>query len=71
MATDAENLATIKSNYLAELAAESANPKPSYLIDGQSVQWTAYRNSLLQKVAEIDKMIAATTPFEVASRAFS
>ncbi len=66
MATDLENLATIKSNYLAALAADSTNPKKSYSIDGQSVNRDAWRESLFKRIAEIDELLtSAQGPFEV------
>lgn len=64
MATDAENIATIRSNLLAALATESANPKPSYSVDGQSVSWTEWRAGILKQIADLDALGAATTPFE-------
>ena len=68
MATNAENIATIKANYLTELATESANPKVSYSIDGQSVSWNEYRASLLAAIKELDVMLAAAQgPVEAVS----
>ena len=68
MATNAENIATIKANYLTELATESANPKTSYSIDGQSVSWNEYRASLLAAIKELDVMLAAAQgPVEAVS----
>ena len=67
MATDIQNIATIKSNLLAALATESANPKPSYSIDGQNVDWNGYRASLLKQIADLDAILAAAGgPWEVA-----
>lgn len=67
MATDAENLATIRSNILATLATESANPKPTYSIAGQNVDWNGYRNSLMQQLKDINaQMDAISGPWEVA-----
>lgn len=63
MATDAENMATVISNLLAYLATESANPKPSYSIDGQSVSWDQHRASIMQQIREMQDMAAG--PFEV------
>lgn len=71
MPSDAELLATIKSNYLAELARESEAPKPSYSIDGQSVSWDSYRDSLWAKIKEIDAQIAAAEPFEFTSQGWT
>ena len=66
MATDAENLATIRSNLISVMVTESAAPKPSYSIDGQSVSWTEYRTSLLSQIKQIDELTASTSgPWEV------
>jgi hypothetical protein len=59
MPTDAEQIATIKSNLLAALATESANPKPSYNIDGQQVDWNGYRNAILQQIMTLNNLQAA------------
>ena len=68
MATDAENIVTIRSNLLAYLATESANPKPSYSIDGQSVSWDQHRTSIMQQISELNELIAAADgPWEVES----
>jgi len=71
MPTDAEQLATIKTNTLALLADLSAHPKPSYMIDGQSVQWGAYHRMLMDQLKEVNAQIAAETPFEIHSRGFT
>lgn len=60
MATEAENIATIRANLLAALATESANPKPSYSIDGQSVDWNGYRAAILAQVAALNAVLAAS-----------
>jgi hypothetical protein len=59
MATDAEQIATIRSSLLAALATESANPKPSYNIDGQQVDWNGYRNAILQQIMTLNNLQAA------------
>jgi hypothetical protein len=67
MATDAENIATIKSNALATLAEITASPKPSYNIDGQSVSWTEYQKMLMEQVGWADGQLNNTDPFEIHS----
>jgi len=56
MATDAENIATIRSNILTALATESANPKPSYSINGQQVDWNGYRAALLKQLQDLPSL---------------
>ena len=59
MPTDAEQIATIRSNLLAALATESANPKPSYNIDGQQVDWNGYRTAILGQIMALNNLQAA------------
>lgn len=72
MPTDAQNLATIKSNYLSALAADSASPGKDYSIDGQSVSRAAWRESLFSKIKEINELMAIEDgPWEHASEALT
>jgi hypothetical protein len=64
MPTDAEQIATIKSQALANLVAITATPKPSYDIDGQEVSWTEYHDMLQKQVAWADTQLAGETPLE-------
>jgi len=68
MPSDAETLATIKSNLLERIAEVTAEAKPNYNIDGQSVSWQSYLDSLWAKVKEIDQQIALTEPYEEVSQ---
>ena len=54
MATIAENLATAKANFAQQLADISANPKPSYSVDGRSYQWGEYLKFLTDSMNAID-----------------
>lgn len=67
MATNAENLATIKSNALATLATISADPKPSYSIGDRTISWTEYQEMLMKQVAWCDAQANADSPAEVIS----
>ncbi len=67
MPTDAENIATIKSNALTVLADITANPKPSYNIDGQQVGWTEYQKMLMSQVEWADLQLNTTDPAEIHS----
>ncbi len=59
MATDAENLATIKSQIIQQIKDVTANPKPTYTIRNQTVQWQQHLDSLWAKLEKIDAMVAA------------
>lgn len=66
MATNAENLATARTNFITKLAAISADPKPSYNVNGQQFAWTEFYTFLTQQIAQIDNLIAAEDgPYEV------
>lgn len=69
MPSDAEQLATIKSQTLALIATITAEPKPSYEVDGQRVEWTDYLARLQATVAWCDAQLAAAEPFEFETRA--
>ncbi len=69
MSGDAVQLEAIKRQTLAVLAEVTANPKPSYTIDGQSVSWAEYLAQLRATVAWCDERLAATAPFEISSQA--
>ena len=58
---DLQNLLTRRSNVLSELAnmnSSSSGGKPSYTIDGQSVDHVAYRKSLYEELRELNYQIA-------------
>jgi hypothetical protein len=62
-----DNLKAVKENIAARLAEITASPKPSYSIDGQSVSWTEYFNSLVQQLKEIEAR--EQEPWEIRQRA--
>jgi hypothetical protein len=65
MPSDQQQLETIKSQTLAILADITANPKPSYNIDGQSISWTEYLGQLQRTIDWCDRGIAAAAPTEL------
>jgi hypothetical protein len=65
---DKQQLASIKSLTLAQLVAIRTDPKPSYQIDGQSVSWESYAESLQRTVDWCDRKLADYEPFEFQSR---
>jgi len=66
MTTDAENLATIRTNLLTKLAAVSSSPKASYSIDGQSVSWNDYYMMLWRQLEMVNQqMTSVGGAFEV------
>jgi hypothetical protein len=65
MPTDLEQIATIKSQTLARIVEITAQPKPTYDIDGQKVAWESYLKQLQATVAWCDERIGAAEPFEI------
>lgn len=69
MPSDREQVSTIKSSTLQQIADLRANPKPSYRIDGQEVSWESYVNSLERTVDWCDKKLASYDPYEFRTQA--
>ncbi len=61
------DLQDARDNIAANIKAITASPKPSYSIDGQTVQWTAYLRMLIDKLKELNTQINAADPAEVHS----
>jgi len=75
-AADVTSLKESYSRIVALIADITANPKPSYIIDGQNVQWSAYLTNLRQSLVELRKEIEAATketsgPVEFASYGYT
>lgn len=68
MADNIQQIATIKSQTLATMAAITENPKPTYNIDGQQVAWGEYLRQLQVTVDWCNTQLAAEEPFEIDSR---
>jgi len=66
--TTLEDLLEIKANLVLAIKTATASPKPNYSIDGQSVSWSTYLDSLWAKLDNINAMIATEQPFEIVSR---
>ncbi len=69
MATDPEQIRTIRTQTLAIIAELTANPKPTYYIDGQTVSWNSYLTNLQATVDWCDKKLASYAPFEFRTQA--
>ncbi len=71
MSTDAEQIATIKSQTLARMAEITAQPKPTYMIDGQMVAWGGYLAQLQRTVDWCNEKLAGEAPFEERSQGYT
>ncbi len=70
--TPAQNLQAAYQNVCANLAAITANPKPTYNVDGVNVNWQEYYDSLVQRMLELEQAIQrAQGPYELRSRGTS
>lgn len=66
MPTASENLQTAINNLASALATESANPKPSYSINGESVDWNGYRAAMLKQIRDMSDLVDDLNgPFDV------
>lgn len=64
MATDAEQIATIRTQALARIVEITASPKPSYSIGEKSYSWAEYHKTLMDQVAWCNAQDAAMDPTE-------
>ncbi len=72
MPTNSEQLATIKTQTLAIIVTITANPKPSYDIDGQEILWAEYLKQLQDTIAWVDVQLVTTDgPYEVHSQGYT
>ena len=72
MATNLQQLQTIKAQVLANLAELTLNPKPTYTIDGVSIPWTEYHQMLLTQLSNInDLLVVEGGPFVFVTQATS
>lgn len=71
MPSDAEQIATIKTQTLARIAEITAEPKPTYNVDGQMVAWADYLKQLQQTVDWCNEKLAGEEPFEFHSRGYT
>ncbi len=68
MPSDLEQIRLINSQTLAIIAELTANPKPTYCIDGQTVSWSDYLARLQATVDWCERKLAGQEPFEIRSQ---
>lgn len=71
MPSDAQQIATIKTQTLARIAEITAQPKPTYNVDGQMIAWSDYLEQLRQTVDWCNQKLAGEEPFEFQSRGYT
>lgn len=55
MATAAENLNTAYTQLCQHLADVTADPRPEYQLNGQSVSWVAYTSFIIDKLKTLEE----------------
>jgi hypothetical protein len=71
MPTDVEQIVAIKSQTLARIVEITAQPKPTYQIDGQLVAWGDYLSQLHRTVDWCNEQLAGESPVEVRSQGYT
>jgi hypothetical protein len=71
MPSDAQQIAAIKAQTLALIAQMTAEPKPTYNVDGQMIAWGDYLKQLRQTVDWCNQKLAGEEPFEFQSRGYT
>lgn len=61
------DLITARNQIAAQLAEITANPKPSYSIDDQWVDWSTHFKGLCDRLERINQAIQDAQPFELAT----
>ena len=63
----ATTLATAQANLAAKLLEATANPRPTYSVEGQSVSYGDYLRMIQDAMKAINEMATALVPYEVKS----
>jgi len=70
-----DDLKTTREQVAARLKEITAEQKPSYSVNGQTVQWSAYHNMLSEQLARLNKLIAEGdgdgSPVEIVSQGYT
>ena len=68
---DLESLKLTRSQLIANIAAITARPKPTYNIDGQEVKWTEYLAELRKQLLGINDLITSMEgSFEIETQGY-
>jgi hypothetical protein len=71
MPSHIEQIILIKTQTLARIAEITAEPKPTYQLDGQMVVWGDDLSRLQKTVDWCDAQLAANAPIEVRSQGYT
>jgi len=64
------SLVTQRDNLVTLIASVMASPKPTYTIEGRTVQWTQYMAELRNQLVTLNQLIDISMPVEYHSEAF-
>lgn len=70
MALSEASLVTQRDNLVTLIASVMASPKPTYTIEGRTVQWTQYMAELRNQLVTLNQLIDISMPVEYHSEAF-
>jgi len=65
------DLLSARDNIARQLADLTAQPKPSYQIDGQSVSWDEHFRGLCAELERLNYALQASEPFEFHSTGYT
>jgi hypothetical protein len=71
MSTDLEQIRAIRRQTLSLIAELTAQPKPTYRLDGQSISWNDYLVRLRTTVDWCDRKLGGEEPLEIHSQGFT
>ena len=66
-----EYLITIRDQLTAIIISITADPKPTYNIDGQSVSWNDYLDKLTNQLSKYNELINQEDPYEYETQVWS
>lgn len=70
MALTVAQIDTLISNINTILVTITTNPQPNYSVDGESVSYDTYKNSLIQNLKDLMELRSIVgRPFEIRTRA--
>ena len=69
--SDVTTIKTIRTQILADIESITLTPKPTYTIDGQTVQWADYLTRLWQAYHQAGDALRGGEPVEVTSQGYT
>jgi hypothetical protein len=70
MALSEASIVTQRDSLVALIASVVTAPKPTYTVEGRTVQWTQYLAELRNQVTLLNQLIDISGPVEIHSEAY-